>query len=230
MERYRALLWREAASADDRDAPLRELGLELARLDGPASATSLRVNRTRRLSWIAATDGAAIASRTVATLAASPAVEWISTCYRSARGSKTQCNLFAVNPARVFLRRAAIELAGGTAALDPSLAVDVSGAPTRPGLVALSVRGGDAIAVAQRINRRLVAAGSRDEVRFETIPFLVPTPALRHTDPDLLARAGSGLGYREQRPEGKLHTNARKASGELECLSALSSMQRHAGS
>jgi Subtilase family len=172
---YLAIRWRENAEQEARKALLKELKLEFASLKTGDQPTMLRVNQTDLLSWVTAGDGQPIEEATIARLVDSDLVLWVSPAYRGERGESAETDLFTVNPTRLYLRREAFDHAGGAAGLDESLSVNESRSTQTHSLVALNVPDMNAIAMAGRVNEALVKAGSRDQVRFETIPFISPT-------------------------------------------------------
>lgn len=171
---YLAICWRAGVDADEREAVLEKLGLELAGAKAEQEQGLLRVNQTDRLSWVAPARGSSIGADAASKLGAEEAVEWVSPCYRGEGRGNEDAALFAINPTRLYLRRAALDAAGGVAALDAALSIDESRSAGLHGLVALDVPGHDAVAMAKRVNQALASAGSGDVVRFETIPFISP--------------------------------------------------------
>lgn len=175
VPRFLAIYWRPDSEPATRSAFLKEYKLELASLKSENAPPLLRINQTDLLSWVTGSDGKAVKAGTAAKIAESDVVEWVSPCYRGDRGESSETGLFTVNPTRLYLRRQAIDDAGGMASLDASLSTNESRSATLRNLVAFNVPDSNAIAVAARVNRALAASGSRDQVRFETIPFISPT-------------------------------------------------------
>ena len=172
---YLAIHWCSDSEPRARSALLAELELKLAYIEDEKQAPLLRVNQTDMLSWVAANDGKAIKAELLGKIAASDAVEWVSSCYRGDRGDSAETSLFTVNPTRLYLRRQAIDEAGGMASFDASLSTNESRSASLGNLVALNVADGNAIDMAASMNRVLAKTGGRDQVRFETIPFISPT-------------------------------------------------------
>ena len=169
---YLAIFWRENTDQETRNAVLDEYGLVLAVLKNNKQGTLLRVNQTDRLSWVAASSGRSISGDTAAKLGANEAVEWVSPAFRGESGESAETSLFTVNPTRLYVRRQALDAAGGVASLDASLSVNEARSSKLHGLVVVNVPEGNAIDMAARLNKSL--AGT-DEVRFETIPFISPS-------------------------------------------------------
>ena len=167
---YLAIFWREDADRDTREAILEEYGLAPASIDRDKQGAMLRVNQTDRLSWVAA-GGRAISDDTVAKLGTLGGIEWVSPAFRGENAEAGETGLFAVNPTRLYVRRQALDAAGGVASLDATLIVDESRSATLSGLVVLNVPDAKAIDAAAAIARTLSGG---ETVRFETIPFVSP--------------------------------------------------------
>lgn len=167
---YLAIFWSEDADRDTREAVLREYGLALASLDRDKEGAMLRVNQTERLSWVAA-GGRAISDDTADKLGALGSVEWVSPAFRGENSETGETGLFTVNPTRLYVRRQALDAAGGMAGLDASLTVDESRSATLRGLVVVNVPDAKAIDAAAEVAKTLSGG---EAVRFETIPFVSP--------------------------------------------------------
>lgn len=170
---YLAIFWREGVDRETREALLKQHGLALATLKNEQSAT-LRVNQTERLSWVRAASGRAIGADAAEQLRASDAVAWVSPAFRGQRSEEDETGLFTVNPTRLYVRRSALDTAGGAASLAAGLSVNNSRSTKLHGLAALDVTEGTAIELAPVLNKML---GGADHVRFETIPFISPSCA-----------------------------------------------------
>lgn len=175
VTKYLAIRWQADTDPDVRRALLKEHGLELATVGDDKQTALLHVNQTDQLSWVATAGTKSVRSDTADKIANSEFVEWVSPCFRGDRGDTAPTSLFTVNPTRLYMRRQAIDDAGGMAAMDTSLSANESRSANLRGLVALNVANGNAIDMAARMNRVLAKSGSGDQVRFETIPFLSPT-------------------------------------------------------
>lgn len=173
---FLAVFWAEDTSPARREKLLKDLGLQLARLRD-SKAPAAQVNQTDRLSWVAARGGKSISKDAAAKLRAHDMVVWVSRCFRREQGKADETNYFAINPQRLYLRASALPAAGGAAELHAALTTDESRSARLHGLIALRVDDGDAIEIAQAVNRRLAKDGATDEVRYETIPFLSPACA-----------------------------------------------------
>ncbi|AHG88660.1 peptidase S8 and S53 subtilisin kexin sedolisin [Gemmatirosa kalamazoonensis] len=165
-----AVQWRPGVDAETKDALLRELGLTHASAGAGTDGERrplLHVNRTDALSWVQGADGGALDGAQLQRLNASPLVEWVSPAWRADAATREVPALFAVNPTRIYVKRGAVDAAGGVAKLGASTPLDV--APDRlRGYVTLRVDG--AIGAAREIGAG-VAPG---DVRFENIPYLSP--------------------------------------------------------
>ncbi len=175
VHEYLAIHWHLDSEPQARSALLKELELKIACIDDENQAPLQRVNQTDMLSWVAANNGNVIKAGVAGKIAASDAVKWVSQCYRGDRGDSAKTSLFTVNPTRLYLRRQAIDDAGGIASLDASMSKNESRSASLRNLVAFNVADGNAIDMAARMNGELAKTGSRDQVRFETIPFISPT-------------------------------------------------------
>lgn len=170
---YLAIFWRNDAQPEARTSLLEELGLELARL-ATKEQTLLRVNQTQRLSWVRSANGKDIRSDTIAKLAASELVEWVSPGYRSERQGNNELGLFTVNPTRFYVRQQAFDQVGGVSALPAAISVDAARSNRLHGLVALATPDMNAIEIAEQL-QRMPGIAPAGEVRYETIPFVSPT-------------------------------------------------------
>ncbi len=175
---FLAVFWAAGTRATEHGKLLEELGLQLAKLSDK-KVPSVQVNQTDRLSWVTAIRGKTIRKDVVDKLRANDAVEWVSLCFRKDHGKSDETHYFTVNPTRLYLRAAALGSVS-TGDLHPKLTKDDSRSAHLHGLIALRVEDGDAVDVAQSVNRRLAKEGAEDQVRFETIPFLSP---LCHVSP-----------------------------------------------
>ena len=179
VNRYLAVRWKGVVSADDRAGLLRAAGVELAGLDEKAPPPLPQVNQTDGLSWVQGAKGADVSAEAIATLENSELVEWVSPGYRATRDGST---IFTVNPARFYVKEAALLRAGGLTALGVAGSVDSARATRLRGYVAVDVEhssvaeGRTAIEVASAA----IAAAGRDtafeagDIKYETIPFLSP--------------------------------------------------------
>ena len=180
VDRYLAVRWKSGASADDRAKLLRAAGVELAGLDEKAPPPLPQVNQTDGLSWVQGAKGGSVSAEAIATLENSELVEWVSPGYRAGQDAS---NVFTVNPARLYVKEAALLRVGGLSALGVAASVDTARATRLRGYVALEVEnpsvaeGRTAIAAASAA----IAAGARGtaaleegDIKYETIPFLSP--------------------------------------------------------
>ncbi len=175
VQEYLAVHWQPDTESAARSALLKKHGLLLATVGDHKKTALLRVNQTERLSWVTVSGAKSVTRETADKIADSDIVEWVSPCFHGDRGDTTPTNFFTVNPTRVYMRRQAIDDAGGMAAMDASLSTNESRSANLHGLVALNVENDNAIDAAARMNKTLAKSGSGDQVRFETIPFLSPT-------------------------------------------------------
>ena len=123
-----AVRWRAGVDGDAKDALLRDLGLTHAQASGANDGERrplLRVNRTDGLSWVQGTDGGALDGGQLQRLNESPLVEWGSPAWRADAATRDVPAVFAVNPTRVYVRRDAVDAAGGVAGLGASTPLDV---------------------------------------------------------------------------------------------------------
>ncbi|HEU4460807.1 MAG TPA: S8 family serine peptidase [Methylibium sp.] len=215
-----AIRWRDGIAAETRHKLLDAAGVQLLRIGSPDRAPLVQANQTEGLSWVHAKDGASIALEAIARLERSEAVEWVMPALRPA-AARSQARLaddvaahalFTVNPTRFYLREAAIDQAGGAAALAPGLSVGASGASGAQrlrGWVTVQVDAASftagrtapqlAAPALQALN--LAAGAAAGAVRYETIPLLSPA-AHAHAQP---AHPGGGQhGGGRASPQGEL--------------------------
>lgn len=180
IDRYIAIRWKADASAQDKVALLRTAGVELATLDENAQSPLPQVNQTDGLSWVQGPKGTGVTAEAIASLEASPLVEWLSPGYRAAQ---SDASVFTVNPTRIYIKETALTRAGGVSALAAAVTVDTERTTHLRGYVALKVEspslveGRTAIETARSAQATLARqspAGDPGAIKYETIPFLSP--------------------------------------------------------
>lgn len=181
VSRYLAVRWRVQAPPKAKADLLRAAGVELATTNAKPQPPLPRVNQTEGLSWVQGVGGKPVPTDAAAKIEASDLVEWVSPGFR---GSKNGVEIFTVNPARLYIKQAALDNMGGISALGAGVAVDTTRTSRLPGYVALSVDepalsvGQTAIDVASAAASVLVEHGGSAAASlpftFETIPFLSP--------------------------------------------------------
>ena len=98
VHRYVAIRWKDRVDPKDKADLLQAAGVELASLEEKSSPPLPQVNQTEGLSWVQGRDAANVTSDAIATLEASPLVEWVGPGYRA---GKEQAQVFTVNPTRM---------------------------------------------------------------------------------------------------------------------------------
>src|SRR5215471_8853911 len=183
--RWLAVRWRPGGSDEAKQALIEEVGLVPATVGDDERRPSLAVNRTDGLWWVQDAQGEAIGDQAIEQLEASELVEWVSPAYRTSRtpGAEPSATapegaaaaVFAINPTRLYVRRQAIDAAGGAEAL-ADVDTDTGRASRMSGYTPLRVQTGTAITAARRLAATLEerSGTSAGAVRFETIPFISP--------------------------------------------------------
>lgn len=174
--RYLAIRWKPDAAHEAKNALLTSAQVVLAVLEDSGKPPLTKINHTDGLWWVQSKDQKPISIERIAQLEGSALVIWVAAAFRS---TKRGAGLFAVNPTRVYVKPAAVERAGGIAALGADLSIDsattgqlrgyhtikIDGASLAQGRTATQI--GETIAAATR------ATGA--DLKFESIPFLSPT-------------------------------------------------------
>ena len=183
--RWLAVRWRPGGSDEAKQALIEEVGLVPATVGDDERRPSLAVNRTDGLWWVQDAQGEAIGDQAIEQLEASELVEWVSPAYRTSRAPGAEPSatapegaaaaVFAINPTRLYVRRQAIDAAGGAEAL-ADVDTDTGRASRMSGYTPLRVQTGTAITAARRLAATLEerSGTSAGAVRFETIPFISP--------------------------------------------------------
>jgi subtilisin family serine protease len=181
VDRYFAIRWKPDAVASDKAALLHTARVKLATLDDNSQRPLPQVNQTDGLSWVQDLKGAPISAESIATLEASPLVEWVSPAYRAVQ---KESQVFTLNPKRIYVKETALARVGGVSGLGTNVATDTNRTSRLRGYVALTVEAPNpdgtltAAATAAAVLESLSREGGTlapGDVRFETIPFLSPT-------------------------------------------------------
>lgn len=134
----------------------------------------VNVNQSATLTWLTTNSGRKPSAAALRELEADPRVKWVAPVYRARNADSGPESYFAVNPTVVLLTAAAAAAVGDPASLDASASVDQGRSGLLKGFVVLDVPSGNAIDLAEEINKRASAQGIVNGAILENIPYISP--------------------------------------------------------
>ncbi|HEX6049236.1 MAG TPA: S8 family serine peptidase, partial [Gemmatimonadaceae bacterium] len=188
-----AIRWRARAGRAAKEKLLDEARATFATLAERTERPLIQVNQTEGLSWIQSRNGEALSAEQFRTLEASELVEWVASAYRAERADPAIPALFAVNPARLYIRDGDVDVSESIAALRMKTSLDPNARSHLRGYHTLRIEEpkmaeGGAIETLRQLSDELSrhARGHKPPaVRLENIPFISPathvaTPPFAH--------------------------------------------------
>lgn len=139
----------------------------------------VNINHSETLTWAS---GEKLSNDAMGRLKAEPLIEWVAPAYRSSKADPGVQSYFAINPTVLLLTQEAAAVLGDVKSIDESASIDQGRSKLLKGSVVLNLPNGNAIEVADRINKASGAQGGTAGVRFENIPYLSPVCGCPCTD------------------------------------------------
>ncbi len=171
-----AIRWRTPVEETAATAMLSRASLKLAALRSRRDTKQGRdpaapvVNQSKLLSWAA---GTRVTDASLKKLATDPNIEWVGPVCRAVAAEPGERSYFGINPT-VLVLSAQAAAAVDMASVDPSVSVDEARTSVMKGFVVYRAPAGNAIEVAQKLQREPAIRGLANAVSLENIPYLSP--------------------------------------------------------